>query len=206
MKALSKAGLLFAVALLASAALAVSAQAQVMIHPNDSDVFGEAANPTLDYQGTIISCGTGTATGRTGTDLDFVNLELEFFDGCGIAGLGATVTCSDASGTQNEFGTARLQALDAATDQGTVDRLNEGFLCEVVVAGICTVTVAEQELPVEGGISEADLVGAGTADPTIPAAVDVNATRTGSSLCGPSAGVGGFDGEYHVDPDDIAID
>lgn len=185
--------------------MTASAQAQV-IHPNDTDVFGQAANPTLDYEGATVVCDTGTASGHTGIDVDFVNLELEFFGNCNVSGLAATVTCTDASGTDNGVGTARLQALDATTNAGTIDRLNTGFQCDVVVAGICTITVAAQELPIPGGISEGNLLDEGGADPSIDADVDVNASRTGSTLCGPATGVGGFTGIYAVDPDNISVD
>jgi len=42
-------------------------------------------------------------------------------------------------------GTARWHVLTPST--GEIDRLNPGFLCTVMVSGICELTVAEQELP-----------------------------------------------------------
>jgi hypothetical protein len=88
---------------------------------------------------------------------------LEFFGNCNVGGLGATVTCSDASGMSDELGTASWHALDPDTDQGEIDRLNEGFFCEMVVPGICTVRVDAQELPIPGGRNRADLIDNGEA-------------------------------------------
>jgi hypothetical protein len=199
MKAYSKLGLLFAVALLASAAMAVSAQAQV-IHPNNTAVSGVADTPTLDYEGTTIQCDTGTADGTTGTEQSFVDLELTFAGNCGIAGLGASVTCSTMDPLTGAGG-ARLTALDATTDAGTVD-LNDGFFCDVVVAGICTVSVDGPQNP-DDSVSIAQLdEGADTIDTN----VDVAATRTGSSLCGPASGIGNFTGLYAVTPDNVTVD
>jgi len=218
MKALSKYGLLLATALVACTAFAVGAQADhevAEINPATT-ITGTASNPTLDYEGTEIVCPEGTATGTTqlGTNpVDVVNVELAFGPPgeCLIAGsLAASVTCSTASGDNDEVGTARLHALSfdqgpTNPEQGEVDRLNTGFSCVVTVLGVCTVTVGAQDLTTN---NDADLVGEGTGgDPTaINADVDVAATRTGSALCGPSSGTGGFTGSYVLDPDTVTFD
>src|SRR5687768_9768968 len=111
MKVATKFGLLVAVALLASAALAVSAQA-VVISPDNTTITGTADDPTLDYQGTIVVCDSGTAVGTTGTDSDFVDVNIQFQTPCTVAGsLNASVSCTDDEVT-------RLRALTADTNQG----------------------------------------------------------------------------------------
>jgi hypothetical protein len=200
MKRFSKLGLLVAVALLASATMAAGAQAQVDVNPDNTLINGtssEAASgekPTLVYEGVTVVCDTGTAVGTTGQDSDIVDVEVDFFDNCNLAGLAATVDCS---------GTARLMATDAINNFGIVDALNPGFSCVVSVAGVCTVTVLEQDLPsdVDGtpGSQRADLIGEGTSNPDIDAEVDVEASRSGSTLCGPEQGDGRFTALYDMD-------
>jgi hypothetical protein len=190
MKAFSKFGLLLAVGLMACAALAASAQAQT-VNPDNTAIVGTATNPTLDYEGTIVRCNTGTASGTTGTDSAIVDVGLTFSGNCNIAGLAATVTCN---------GQARLRALTADTNLGEADELLSGFSCVVTVSGVCTVTVAAQQLPISGGVNSANLLNEGGAT-AIDANVDVNASRTGSTLCGPATGVGGFTGVYDLNPD-----
>jgi hypothetical protein len=124
MKAFSKFGLLLAVGLMACAALAASAQAQT-VNPDNTAIVGTATNPTLDYEGTIVRCNTGTASGTTGTDSPIVDVGLTFSGNCNIAGLAATVTCN---------GQARLRALTADTNLGEIDRLNEGFVCNFTIS------------------------------------------------------------------------
>ena len=217
MKAFPKAGLRLAVALAACAAFAVGAQAAhaVDIDPDNTEIRGTASNPTLNYEGTTVRCDTGTAHGFTNLNSAIVNVELTFSGNCNIAGLAATVTCSTASDpntTDNEWGevgTARLEALDGTTNDGRAERLNTGFFCNVVVAGVCTVSVTAQDLPsdVDGtpGRDQADLLNEGAETPPTPvndvidSLVDVEASRTGSSLCGPAQGDGGFDGDYLLD-------
>jgi hypothetical protein len=208
MKAASKLGLLLAVALVACTAMAVGAQAQVDIKPDNTDITGTATNPTLDYEGTTIQCNTGTAVGTTDLEAsDIVNVELEFFGNCNVGGLGATVTCSDASGADDEIGTARLQATNATTNDGIVEQLNSGFSCDVVVAGICTVSVDAQELPITGGNDQADLLNEGSmGSEAISANVDVTATND-NTLCGPTpSGVGNFTGVYDLGTTAVRFD
>jgi hypothetical protein len=215
MKALSKSGLLLVTALMACAAFAVGAQANhgaVDINPDNTEITGTASNPTLNYEGVIVRCNTGTAHGWTNNNSDIVNVELTFSGNCNIAGLSATVTCSTASDPNpndnewGEIGTARLHALNPTSNTGEVDKLNTGFFCNVVVPGVCTVSVTTQDLPsnVDGnqGRVQANLLNEGAETPPTPvndvidSLVDVEASRTGSSLCGPAQGDGGFDGDY----------
>lgn len=221
MKAVSKFALLLAVALMACAAFAGAAPAQVSINPDDTEITGTATNPTLDFEGTQVQCDTGTAVGRTGFDSDYVNVALEFFGNCNIMGLGATVTCSDAvdapDGELNELGTARLQATDATNNLGVVDRLNTDFLCEVVVLEVCRVAVAEQELPIpdvdpvtpgdQPGANQANLLNEGSmGSEAIDGVVDVIATND-NPLCGPTpSGVGGFTGLYDLGDTPVTFD
>jgi hypothetical protein len=193
MKSLSKLGLLVAVGLLACAAMAASAQAQVDINPDNTAIVGTAESPTLNYGSALVQCDTGTAAGTTGQDSDFVDVEVQFFGNCNVNGLAAVVDCAEGDFT-------RLQATDATLNTGIVDALLPGFRCDVEVAGICTITVLDQDLPISGGGSSADLLNEGSNGlETIAADVDVNATRTGSSLCGPASGPGGFSGDYLLD-------
>jgi hypothetical protein len=144
------------------------------------------------------------ATGRTNADSDVINVALEFFGNCNINGVEFRVMCSTASDldtTDNEWGevgTARLHALNPTTNEGRVDRLNPGFRCDMEFPGVCIITFGAQELPsdVDGspGRDQADLLNEGAATPptpvygTISGLVDLEASRTGSSLCGPTQG------------------
>lgn len=212
MRTLSKLGLLSAVALMACAGFEGGAQADhgaVDIHPDDTTITGTADAPTLDYEGVLYQCDTGTATGRTNIDSDIVNVELEFFGNCNVNGVGFTVSCSDASDPNtgdnewDEVGTARLHALNPSTNQGEFDRLNTGFQCALTYPGVCVITFAAQELPsdVDGnpGRNQADLLNEGTATPSIDAVVDFEVSRTGSSLCGPAQGDLAFTAVYALD-------
>jgi hypothetical protein len=185
--------------LLSAAALAASAHAQV-IHPNDTAVSAVADTPTLDYEGTTYFCDTGTADGTTGTDQSFLDLELTFSGNCGIAGLGATVTCSEVD-PETGAGGARLIALDATTDAATFD-LNDGFFCDIAVAGICTISMDGPQDP-DDSVSIANLDE--SAD-TIDVNVDLFVTRTGSSWCGPTSGTLNLTALYFVTPDNVTVD
>jgi hypothetical protein len=216
MKAVSKLGLLLAVALVACTAVAVGAQAQT-INPDNTTITGTATSPTLDFEGTIVRCDTGTATGTTGTDSAIVNVALTFSGNCNVAGLGADVTCSTASGTGDSIGTAQLQATDATANTGIVAQLNEGFSCDVVVLGVCTVSVDAQDLPVpdvdpntpgdQPGDDQANLLNEGSmGNEAIDSVVDVVATND-NPLCGPSPdGIGGFTGTYDLGTTAVTFD
>ena len=199
-KALPRIGLLLAGALLVAAVAATGAQAQ--IHPNNTTITGTADDPRINYEGAEIVCDTATAVGTTGTDQFHVNLELHFFD-CQIEVLGTVpVSCSDAAGPDDEFGTVRWVATDSLGDLGVFDRFNPGFRCELTIAGICTITIAEQELPstIDGtpGRQEANLLHEGTANAAIDVVVDAEATNT-NPVCGPAQGDAGFAGVYDLD-------
>jgi hypothetical protein len=202
MKLTSKLGLLAVVAVLAATAVAGAAQAQV-INPPNTAVSGVAEFPTLDYEGVLVQCDQGTADGTTGSNQSFIDLELTFSGNCNINGLGADVTCSTVDPITGEGG-ARLTALDATTNEGTVD-LNNGFFCDVVVAGVCTVSVDGPQDP-DDSVSTAHLLGEGGPDPKIDTNVNVDAARVGSSLCGPPTGIGNFTGLYDVTPTNISVD
>lgn len=190
MKRFSKLGLLLVVALLATAAVAMSAQAQT-INPDATAVTGEADFPTLDYEGVPVICDTGTAAGTTGTDSDRItNLALEFFGNCGVAGiLPADVACD---------GTVTLIAQSASTDTGTV-HLNEGFGCEVTT-DLCVITVAGPQTTQDNNVSLNE-----TTD-VLSANVDVAATNDGNEICGPPSGTGNFTADYATTPSNLTID
>jgi hypothetical protein len=210
MKAFSKFGLVLTVALVSVAAFAVGAQAQneVDIEPDATLITGTASSPQLDYAGTLVVCDTGTAIGTTpaATDAvqDSVDVEVQFFGNCNVNGLDATVDCAEADVT-------RLHGLThdrgpTNPELGEVEALLPGFRCDVVVPGVCTITVLDQTLPVSGGINTANLVNEGQSNAFIDADVDVNATRAGSSLCGPASGVGGFTGDYALNPTSVTFE
>jgi hypothetical protein len=191
MKALSKGGLLLAVSLVASLAIAAGAQAQTTIEPAATAVSGTAANPTLTYGTATVKCNTGTASGTTkspkATNID---LTVAFSGNCNINGLAATVTCS---------GTVNLVADEAkfGVTSGTIN-LNSGFTCTINVSGVCQVDVeGPQTTGSVGTLSEGAT--------TLTATVAVSATRTGSSLCGPASGPGSFTASYNVTPANLTV-
>lgn len=120
---------------------------------------------------------------------DVVDFSLTFGpdEECTIAEtLPASVDCS---------GTARWHVLTPST--GEIDRLNPGFLCTVIVSGICELTVAEQELP-----SDVDgTPGRNRADPIDHDTIDVVGRGRGGQLQQRDlrAGDGGFQRLYDLD-------
>lgn len=201
-----KLGIALAATVLIAAMTATGAHAQ--IHPPNTSFIGIADDPMIGHGGSTILCDTGTVAGATGDEEFHVNLELDFFD-CSFAGMPAPVECSDASGVGDEFGTARWEMTNAATNEGVIDQLNPDFECVVAVAGVCTIRVGAQELPsdVDGtpGRDQADLLNEGAETPpdpvndTISVVVDFEATRSGSALCGPAQGDGALSGAYVLD-------
>lgn len=191
MKAFSKFGLLLAVALVACAAVAASAQA-VEINPPGTAIHGVADDPTLNYGDQVVTCDTGTADGTTSDPAsDTVFVDIDFQEPCNLqpVNLSATTTCDDGEFTE-------LQATDATLDLGQVNELHPGFECRVVVLGICTLTVDDQVLPFMGGSNSANLISGGNA---IDADVDVEVFNN-NNLCGPTpSGPGGFAGVYELD-------
>jgi hypothetical protein len=192
MKRFSKLGLLVVVAVLATAAVAASAQA-VTINPDNTAVSGEASFPTLDYEGVPIVCDTGTADGTTGTDSDRItNLTLEFFGNCSVAEiLAATVDCSGAVTL-----IAQNDTLFGGT--GTV-HLNDDFVC-VVTTDLCEVTVAGPQTTQDNNVALTESTDVLSAD------VTVAATNVGSDLCGPPSGDGNFTANYATTPSNLTID
>lgn len=194
MKTFRKIGLLVVVALLATTAAATSAQA-VSINPDNTSLSGLSNNSSLTYGVAFATCDTATADGNIDhiqddpgtpedeTETDRIkDLALTFTDNCAIAGVGpATVDC---------VGDVTLIADQAADDFGTVE-LNEGFQC-VVTTAVCTVTVAGPQTtqPRNTFLNEAEQV--------LSANVEVQASRTGSFLCGPDSGPGSFSADYDI--------
>lgn len=196
MKALPKLGLLVAVALLATAAIAVGAQAEVF-NPPGEPVDGEAANPTLSYEGVTVVCATGEVHGATSDPASdtIANASVDFFEPCTLAGQAATVDCGDGASTVDLI--AQNDVAPGGT--GTVV-LNSDFACDVTVAGLCTISVVGPQTTQDDNLTLDE------ANDTTTADVDVAATRTGSSLCGPSSGTGNFTAVYDTTPTDLTID
>jgi hypothetical protein len=203
MKAFSKLGLLVAVALLAAAAVATSAQGQTaLINPENTPVSGVADFPTLDYEGTTIVCDTGTADSATGASVDRItDLSLEFFGNCSVAGiLQAVVDCEG-------FATIIAEQNVAPGGTGTVrlngaDEPNVGdpaFHCEVTT-DLCVVTVDGPQ-DTDSGNLELD-----ESTDILSANVNVEAANNGSELCGPPTGTGNFSGDYLTTPSNLTID
>jgi hypothetical protein len=191
MKASSKVSVLLVVALLATAAVAASAQAQSITPAGP--VSGVAASPFLDYEGVPVICDTGTADGTADGSDRISDLVLDFFGNCGVAGvLPAEVACA---------GTVTLIAQDPVANTGTVE-LNEGFRCDVTT-DLCVITVEGPQTTQDGNTT---LTGEGSGDPKLVSAVDVFATNNGSDICGPPSGTGSFSAEYDVTPTNISID
>ena len=190
MKAVSKLGLLVAVALLAAAAVAASAQA-VSINPDNTAVSGVSDNSNLSYGVAFVTCDNATADGNTGLDSDSVpDLVLAFDTNCAVAGVGpADVACA---------GDVTLVAEDDTTDSGTVN-LNDGFECTVTTA-VCSITVAGPQTTQSGNTTLDE------ANDILSADVDVAATRSGSVLCGPTSGTATFAADYTTTPTDLTID
>jgi hypothetical protein len=191
MKAFSKLSVLVVVALLATAAVATSAQAQ-SINPS-GPVSGVADFPFLDYEGVPVVCDTGTADGTADGSDRIADLALAFFGNCGVAGLlPAEVACQ---------GTVTLIAQDALANTGTV-HLNQGFRCDVTT-DLCVITVEGPQTTQDGNTV---LQGEGTGDPKLASDVDVLATNNGNEICGPPSGTGNFTATYDVTPTNISID
>ncbi len=207
-KAFSKVGLLVAVALLATAAVATSAQA-VTINPDETAVSGVATDSSLSYGVATITCDTATADGTTGLDSDRItDLTLTFTDNCAVVGVApATVACGTEDVTliaQNDIpGSSGPPVVDPG-GTGTV-RLEGGspesgpFNCTVTTA-TCTVTVAGPQ------DTQDDNTELNESTDVLSADVDVQATRVGNVLCGPSSGTGNFTANYATTPDTLSID
>jgi hypothetical protein len=190
MKASSKVGLLAVVALLATAAVATSAQAATF-NPDNTAVSGTSSNFTLTYGAATIECASVTLEGNTGLDSDrLTNLALTFTDGCAFAGVGpATADC---------VGTVTVIADPDADDTGTGE-LDEGFQCNFSTA-VCTVTVAGPQTtqPKNTVLDEANDV--------LSIDWEVQANRTGSPTCGPPSGTMRITADFAMTPPELTID
>jgi hypothetical protein len=196
MPACAKLGGLLAIALTAAATVPAGAGADhraVVVNPDNAPVTGVAIDPTVNYEGVPIQCDRGTVSGVTGINSDIVDLELAFYGNCNVNGLPANdVECD---------GSARVHFLSA--DDGEVDRLHQGFLCEVVVPDVCTLTIPAQELPIDldGDPTTTD-PGDNQADPidgqAIDFVVDMYVESDNPAFCGPGNGAGGWSGLYDL--------
>lgn len=195
MKSVPKVGLLAAIALLAAAAMATSAQAALTINPAGVAVHGEATSPTLSYGIATIRCDTGTADGNTSDPASdrISDLALTFSGNCAVVGVApASVECAGDV-------TLIAQSNDSATQNlGTVN-LNDGFSC-VVTTALCTVTVLGPQTTQDGNTNLNETTDVLASD------VDVQAARTGSSLCGPASGTANFTANYATTPTDLTVD
>jgi hypothetical protein len=188
MKAVSKTGLLLAVALVSVCAMAASAQA-VTITPVGTAVSGVAANPTFTYGGVPVTCDSGTAVGTTRNPAsNAISLTLSFQGTCRVAMiLVATVTCK---------GNVTLRATSTGTS-GTFN-LDTGFTCTIDVSGVCNIDVEGPQLTGNTGtLNEAAT--------SLTATVTLSGTRTGSSSCGMASGPGVFNASYAVTPTSLTI-
>jgi hypothetical protein len=188
MKAVSKTGLLLAVALVSVCAMAASAQAQT-ITPAGTAVSGTAANPTLNYGGVLSTCDSGTLVGTTRSPAsNAISLTVSFQGTCRLASiLVVVVTCS---------GNITLRASGAATS-GTVF-LDTGFTCTESISGICNIDI-------EGPQSTGNTGTLNEAATTLTLTLTFNATRTGSSSCGPASGPASYSASYTVTPTTLTI-
>ncbi len=190
MTAVPKVGVLVAAALLASAAVVTSAQA-VSINPDNTAVSGQSSNMSFSYGVEFVTCDNATMDGNTGLDSDRISdLVLAFNTNCAVAGVGpATVDC---------VGDVTLIAESDVTDTGTLE-LNEGFECSIT-RSVCTITIAGPQTTQPGNLSFDE------ANDVLSADVDIQATRAGSLLCGPSSGTGNLTADYSTFPSTLTID
>jgi hypothetical protein len=184
-----KVGLLAVVALLATTAVATSAQA-AYFNPDNTAVSGTSDNATFSYGALWWSCDTATADGTTGLDSDSISDLRWTFDDCVDAGGGPVeVDC---------VGTVTLIADPAADGTGTVE-LNDDFAC-VATLSICTVTIAGPQTtqPKNWALNpDADVLSLD---------VEMLATRAGSLLCGPEEGTLRLAADFAMTPSNLTID
>jgi hypothetical protein len=203
MKAFPKVGLLALVALLAAAAMATSAQAQLTINPPGVAVSGTTTNSTLTYGVATVTCDTGTADGNTSDppSASITDLSLAFFGNCAVAGVGAaTVTCQgfvtfmalgNVSATNNP-GALRLNAANEPASGNPV------FRCDATTA-LCTITV-------QGPRNLTGTVNFNEDTDELTVNVNMQASRAGSVACGPTSGTANFTATYGVTPSNLTID
>jgi hypothetical protein len=189
MKAISKTSLLLAVALASVCVIAASAQAVTTITPAGTAVSGAASATSWTYGGTLLVCDTSTVTGTTrNPPTGNLSLTISFQGSCLLSAfLKATITCS---------GNITMIATGAATS--VIFDLDTGFTCTASVSGVCNIDIEGPQFPGNfGTLNEAAT--------TLTATVSFNATRTGSSSCGPASGPGSFTASYNVTPNTLTI-
>jgi hypothetical protein len=189
MKAFSKVGLVAAVALLATAAAATSAQAATF-NPDNTAVAGTSSNLTLTYGGATIECPAVSFEGCTGLDSDRItDIPFQFEAPCSFGGLEATTDCSD---------TVTLIADPDADDTGAFE-LDEGFHCDFSTA-ICVITVAAPQTtqPKSTFLDEANDV--------LSVDRELQAARVGSVACGPASGTMRITADFAMTPANLTID
>jgi hypothetical protein len=189
MKTSSKVGRLAVVALLATAAVATSAQAATF-NPDNTAVSGTSSNFTLTYGGATIECPSVSFAGNTGLDSDRItDIPFQFEAPCSFGGLEATTDCS---------GTVTLVADPDADDTGAFE-LDEGFHCDFSTA-ICTVTVAAPQTtpPKNTFLDEANDV--------LSVDWELQAARAGSVVCGPASGTMRITADFAMAPANLTID
>ena len=188
MKAFSKMGLLVAMALLAIAAVASSAQA-VSFNPDNTPVSGVSSNFNLSHGGASLTCDNATWDGTTGLDSGSIDVALTFSD-CAIGGSSpASMDCA---------GDVTLNADEDGDDTGDIE-LPDGFECSITTA-LCTITLAgpQTSQPKSWFLDETNDIWS--------VAAEFAATRTGSVLCGPASGIATFQGDYDTTPSNLTID
>jgi hypothetical protein len=186
MKGIPRVGLAV-VALLATAAMAASAQA-VSINPDNTAVSGVSSNSSLSYGVAFVSCDNATADGNTGLNSDRISdLALAFDTNCAVAGAGpATVDC-----------VGDITLIANGDDTFTVI-LNPGFQCDFTT-DICVITIAgPQTVQGRAVLDEANDV--------LHVEVDLQATRIGSALCGPASGTMHINADFDMSPANLTID
>jgi hypothetical protein len=190
MTAFPKVGVLVVAALLGGAAVATSAEA-VSINPDNSAVSGVSSNMSFSYGVEFTTCDTATMDGNTGLDSDRIgDLALTFAGNCAVAGSRpVSVDC---------VGDVTLIADPDVDDAGTLE-LNDGFQCDFS-SSLCTITVMGPQTtqPQNLSLNEANDV--------LSVNVDLQATRTGSLLCGPASGTATLSADYAMSPANLTID
>jgi len=202
-KTFPKVGLLAVVALLATAAMATSAQA-VTINPDNTQISGHSTDSSLSYGVATIRCDQATADGTTGLDSDRItNLALQFFDNCAVVGVApAEVACEG-------YVTLIARSNDSSTVNRGWIRLNGADEPELGDPAFkCVVTTSLCEVTVQGPQNTTPDPNTNLNEDTdvLNASVNVQASRIGNTLCGPSSGTANFTANYATTPDTLSVD
>jgi hypothetical protein len=89
-------------------------------------------------------------------------------------------------------------AQSAATDTGTVN-LNPGFQC-VVTTALCSITFAGPQT------TQNNNTALNESTDVLSAEWDLQASRTGSTICGPAVGTMNISGGFDMSPSNLTID